>query len=30
LAVNDMHAFMLARKPIGALDLKALMDEGRA
>lgn len=29
-AVNDMHAFMLARKPIGALDLKALMDEGRA
>ena len=29
-AVDDMHAFMLARKPVCALDLKALVDEGRA
>lgn len=28
-AVDEMHAFMLARKPVSAIDLKALMDEGR-
>ena len=29
-AVDEMHAFMLARKPVSAIDLKALMEEGRA
>lgn len=29
-AVDDMHAFMLSRKPVSPFDLKALMDEGRA
>jgi antitoxin (DNA-binding transcriptional repressor) of toxin-antitoxin stability system len=29
-AVDDMHAFMLSRKPVNPHDLKALMDEGRA
>jgi antitoxin (DNA-binding transcriptional repressor) of toxin-antitoxin stability system len=29
-AVDDMHAFMRSRKPVSPLDLKALMDEGRA
>lgn len=29
-AVDDMQAFMRSRKPVSPLDLKALMDEGRA
>lgn len=29
-AVDDMLTFMLARKPAGGVDLKALIDEGRA
>lgn len=29
-AVDEMHAFMRARKPVSAMDLKALKDEGRA
>jgi len=29
-AVDEMLAFMQARKPVGGLDLKALIDEGRA
>lgn len=29
-AVDEMHAFMQSRKPVSPLDLKALVDEGRA
>lgn len=29
-AVDEMQAFMRSRKPVSALDLKALIDEGRA
>lgn len=29
-AVDEMLAFMQSRKPVGSVDLKALIDEGRA
>ena len=29
-AVDEMLAFMQARKPVGGVDLKALINEGRA
>ncbi len=29
-AVDDMHAFMQARKPVSSVDLKTLIHEGRA
>ena len=29
-AVDEMLAFMLTRKPVGGIDLKALINEGRA
>jgi prevent-host-death family protein len=29
-AVDEMLAFMQARKPMGGVDLKALIDEGRS
>jgi prevent-host-death family protein len=29
-AVDEMLAFMQARKPVGGVDLKALIDEGRS
>lgn len=29
-AADEMLAFMQARKPVGGVDLKALIDEGRA
>ena len=29
-AVDEMISFMQARKPVGSIDLKALIDEGRA
>ena len=29
-AVDELLAFMQARKPLGTVDLKALMDEGRS
>lgn len=29
-AVDEMISFMQARKPVGRIDLKALIDEGRA
>jgi len=29
-AVDEMLSFMRSRKPVGGVDLKALIDEGRA
>ncbi len=29
-AVNEMLSFMRSRQPVGGVDLKALIDEGRA